>query len=266
MKKYFSLFRIRMINGLQYRSVAIGSLLTRYCWALMEILAFYALYKTGNNRFSMAFSQTVSYIWMQNVFYVLYQVNYGDNEIQGAIREGTIAYELVRPMQLYGNWFAQCTANRIAPTVVNCLPLVILAVLMPAPFRISFPGLPQFLLFLLSTVLALLVVASLAMLMHITLFYTTTPRGIKIIVTAVTSFFSGGLIPLTFFPDAFRRVAESLPFAACQSTPLLIYNGTLQGAEALQAMGLQLFWLAALIALGSVWMRGTLKRVVVLGG
>ena len=89
---------------------------------------------------------------------------------------------------------------------------------------------------------------------------------IKVIVSAVTSFLSGGLIPLTIFPPLFREIAQRLPFAACQSTPLLIYSGTLQGAAIAEAMGLQLFWLVALVALGCWWMHGTLKRVVVLGG
>jgi len=31
MKSYLSLFRIRMIKGLQYRTVALGSILMRFC-------------------------------------------------------------------------------------------------------------------------------------------------------------------------------------------------------------------------------------------
>ncbi len=266
MKKYWSLFRIRMVNTLQYRSVAFGMILTRFCWGMMEILAFFALYRTGNHSFSMTFAQTVSYYWMAEAFYVMFQVNYGDNEIQAAIREGTIAYEMVRPLSLYGNWYSQILANRVAPTMLSCMPVLIFAILMPSPFRISFPGFAQVGLFALSLVLGLGVVAALAILMHISLFYTTSPRGIKIMVTAVTTFFSGGLIPLTIFPPVFRQIAERLPFAACQSTPLLLFSGTLQGAAAAEAIGLQVFWLIAMIGLGVLWMKNTLKRVVVLGG
>ena len=190
----------------------------------------------------------------------------GDNEIQAAIREGTIAYEMVRPLSLYGNWYSQVLANRVAPTMLSCMPVLIFAILMPSPFRISFPGFAQVGLFALSLVLGLGVVAALAILMHISLFYTTSPRGIKIMVTAVTTFFSGGLIPLTIFPPVFRQIAERLPFAACQSTPLLLFSGTLQGAAAAEAIGLQVFWLIAMIGLGVLWMKNTLKRVVVLGG
>ena len=55
MKSYLSLFRIRMINGLQYRAVALGSIFTRFCWALMEILAFFAVHRSNGGSFGMTF-------------------------------------------------------------------------------------------------------------------------------------------------------------------------------------------------------------------
>lgn len=77
MKAYLSLFRIRIINGLQYRAVALGSVFTRFCWGFMEILAFFAIHRSGNS-FSMTFSQTVSYLWMQQAFILMYNVIDGD--------------------------------------------------------------------------------------------------------------------------------------------------------------------------------------------
>lgn len=266
MKSYFSLFRIRMINGLQYRAVAVGSVLTRFCWGLMEILAFFAIHQSGGGVFSMTFSQTVSYIWMQQAFMLMYNVIDGDAEIEASIRDGSIAYELARPMNLYGNWFTQCVANRLSPTMLNCIPVLLLAFLMPAPYRLRMPSVMTVVLFLASTILALLVAGTLAMLMHITMFYTTSQRGMKIIGRAVTGFFAGGVIPLPYFPEAFQKGVSLLPFAATQSTPLLIYSGSLAGMDALFAMGVQIFWLIVLAVSGKYAINRTLKRVVVQGG
>ncbi len=265
MKSYFSLFRIRMINGLQYRAVALGSVLTRFCWGIMEILAFFAIHQSGGD-FSMTFSQTVSYIWMQQAFILMYNVIDGDQEIEASIQDGSVAYELTRPMNLYGNWFTRCLANRLSPTALNCLPVLALALLMPVPYGLKFPKAMTVVLFLASTVLALGEVGAIAMLMHITMFYTTSQRGTKIIGRAVTGFFAGGVIPLPYFPETFQKVVNLLPFAATQSTPLLIYSGTLTGIDAVWAMGLQIFWLIALTALGYYATKRTLKRVVVQGG
>lgn len=267
MKKYWSLFRIRMINSLQHRAVALGLILTRFCWALMEILAFAALYRTGKTNFSMTLEQIASYIWLQQGLYTLFLVVYGDGDIYESIRTGSIAYELVRPADLYNRWFCQAAANRISPLFVGFLPTLVLALLMPAPLRLVLPGsVWQFGLFLLSAVLALGVTVAVAMLMHMTMFFTLSHRGIRVVTTAVTSFLSGGVIPLAFFPEPVRRVAELLPFAAMQNMPLRIYTGNFSGAEALSGVALQLFWLAALVVLGKLWMHTALRRVVVQGG
>ena len=267
MKMYFSVFRIRLINSLQYRAVVLGEILARLGWGIMEILAFAALYRSAGSGLPMEFSQTVSYIWLQQLLFLLFSVVYADSEIYSTLQDGSIAYELVRPMDLYGRWFCQSAANRVAPTIVVSLPALLLALFLPEPYRMSLPlGPGQFLLFLLSCVLALGVVVSFAMLMYISLFYTLSHRGVKIIVTAVTSFLSGGVIPLPFFPAPVFFVVELLPFAAMQNMPLLIYSGNLAGAEALRGVAFQLFWLLALLAMGRLFMGRALKKVVVQGG
>ena len=266
MKVYFSLFYIRVINGLQYRTVVIGAILTRFVWGMMEILAFNALYRTDGTAFVQTFSETVSYIWMQQALYVLFQVVYSDREIVASINDGSVAYELVRPIKLYNNWFAQCMANRISPTLLNCMPVLIIAALVQPKYRIHFPPSVNLVLFLISAILALALVVALALIMHISMFYTTSPRGIRIIVTAVTTFFSGGIIPLPYFPEHVLAIVELLPFASMQSTPLLIYSGSLTSGEVVQSIGIQCVWLLVLIVIGRVLMKRTLSRVVVQGG
>lgn len=267
MKKYISVFRIRFINSLQYRAAALGEILKCFAWAFMEILAYTALYRTAGNAFPMEFSQTVSYVWMQQILFVMYSVVFGDEEIYTAIGSGSIAYELVRPMDLYGRWFSQSMANRAAFMSVNSLPVLLIAALLPEPYRITLPqNLPQFLLFLISAALALGVVAAFAMLMYVSLIYIVSQRGIKIIVTAITTFLSGGIIPLPFFPDQVLAVVKVLPFAAMQNMPLQIFCGNLTGTDALMGVFFQLFWLAALVLAGQLFMRASLKKIVVQGG
>jgi ABC-2 type transport system permease protein len=170
-------------------------------------------------------------------------------------------------MSLYGRWFCQSAANRVSFTLLNCAPAFLIALIMPEPYRMSLPpDMGLFLLFLLSTVLALFVVVEFAMLMYISLFYTLSQRGIKIIVTALTSFLSGGVIPLPFLPAPVLSVVEWLPFAAMQNMPLRIYSGNIMGSDALKGIIFQVFWLAALLFIGQAAMRRALRKVIVQGG
>ena len=68
MRKYYSLFRIRFINGLQYRAAALAGLSTQFAWGIMQILAFSAFYRANPAAFPMEFSNLVSYIWIQQAF------------------------------------------------------------------------------------------------------------------------------------------------------------------------------------------------------
>jgi len=267
MNMYLSVFRIRFINNLQYRAVLLGEVFARFAWGIMEILAFSAFYRANPAAFPMTFSQTVSYLWMQEILLVLFAVVFQDGDIYSALESGSIAYELVRPMSLYGRWFCQSAANRVSFTLINCAPALLIAFLMPEPYRMSLPpDAGMFLLFLLSTILALGVVVAFAMLMYISLFYTLSQRGIKIIVTAVTSFLSGAVIPLPFFPSPILAVVKWLPFAAMQNMPLRIYSGSIVGEEAYFGIAFQAVWLAVLILFGRAAMKRALNKVIVQGG
>lgn len=267
MRMYYSILKIRFINRLQYRAAVIGLILKNFLFALTEILMYMALYRTNPNAFPLGLSQMVSYVWMQQILIVLFSVVIEDWEIYSAISSGSICYDLVRPVDLYGRWFCQSAGNRLAITLVGNFPVLLLALIVPKPYRMSMPvSLGQLLLFIVSTVLAFAVVMAFAMLMYVSLFYIVSQRGIRIIVTAVTTFLSGRVIPLPFFPEKVLTVVRILPFAAMQNMPLQIFCGNISGRAALEGVCFQLFWFVVLLAAGKLFMRQALTRVVVQGG
>jgi ABC-2 type transport system permease protein len=267
MRPYLSLFRIRFINGLQYRAAALAGLSTQFAWGFMLILGYMAFYRANPDAFPMELSQMVSYVWMQQAFLVLYSTLVYANNISESIEDGAIAYEMVRPVDLYSRWLCQISADRLSKVSLRCIPVLFVGFILPEPFRMSLPANPGvMLLFLISTVLALGVVTAYSALVYITVFYTLSLRGIRSFIGSLSDFLSGAIIPLPFFPGPFRTIAELLPFAAMQNAPLRIYSGNLAGAEAIEAMLLQVFWLVALLAMGRIAMKRALGRVVVQGG
>ena len=146
-----------------------------------------------------------------------------------------------------------------------------------AAFGFPMPGKParpmslpessgQFLLFLVSAVCSLGVVVSFSMLIYISTFYTLSSTGVRIIAAVLADFLAGAIIPLPFFPQPFRAIAEMLPFAAMQNMPLRIYSGNIAGSNAFWGIALQVFWLTALIFTGRFMMKNALRKVVVQGG
>jgi len=267
MKKYAALFRVRFIHSLQYRAAALAGAVTQFAWGFMELLAFMAFYRADPAAFPMELPQMASYVWMQQAFLAMFGMWFGESDFSASITEGSVAYDLVRPMDLYGRWFCQAAANRVARAALRCAPILLAAFFLPAPYRMSLPpGPAHFALFLLSVVLSLGVVVSFSMLIYISMFYTLSPTGVRSLACLASEFLSGMYIPLPFFPEPVRKIVELLPFAAMQNMPLRIYSGSIAGSDALRGVALQVFWLAALLLLGRLALSRALKKVVVQGG
>ena len=136
MKKYLAIFRIRFIHGVQYRAVVFSLIFTGFLWGLMLVLAYSAFYRADPDAFPMTLSQIVSYMWLQQVFLILFSVVFADDEIESAIESGSIAYELVRPADLYTRWFSRACAGRASFTAFR-LPLLVVVFFLPAPYIVK---------------------------------------------------------------------------------------------------------------------------------
>lgn len=267
MRKYVSFFRIRFTTGLQYRTAALAGVLTQFVWGFMEILMFQAFYKADLSAFPMTLPQLSSYVWLQQAFLAAFMLWFFDRDILTAVSQGNIAYELARPMGLYGMWFTKSAAVRLSRTVLRCMPILVIAAFLPKPYGLSAPpSVSAFLLFLLTAVLAVLTVVSYSMLIYIGTFYTTSPDGLRVIAVASSDFLTGGLIPLPFMPYTLRRVIELSPFGGMQNLPLRVFSGNIAGKELWIQLLVQVFWLLALVIFGKLWMRAAVRRVTVQGG
>ena len=265
MKQYLSLFRMRFINGLQYRAAALAGLATQFAWGFMEILAFTAFYRANPYAFPMEFSHLVSYIWIQQAFLALFAPwGVGGNAVE-TIVSGNIAYDLARPMDIYNRWFFETVADRVSRAALRCAPILIVAFIVPPPFRMMLPeDLFQFSMFLVSAPIAMFAVTAYCLIDSISTFYTMSRYNVIFVILA--DFLAGGYIPIPFFPEPFKKIAELLPFAAMQNMPLRIYSGDIAGMDAVLGIGLQLFWVTAMLTFGKLLMKRSLKRVVVQGG
>ena len=226
-----------------------------------------AFYEADAAAFPMSFEAVVTYIWLQQAFLAVFGAWIMEGEIFDAIRNGNIAYELCRPVSIYQMWFSRSLANRTSKALLRCIPILVVASLLPSPYGLRLPASPLHAgVFLLTLVLGLLVIVAFTMLVYITTFYTLSPEGVRIFCVSAVDFFAGAVIPLPFFPEKIRYILELLPFAAMQNVPLRIYSCSMSGDEMLRAVCLQVFWLAAMVAVGRSLCRRAERRVTVQGG
>lgn len=267
MRKYWSFFRLRFVMGLQYRAAALAGIVTQFFWGMMEVLVFWAFYRSDAGAFPMTMQATCTYVWMQQAFLALFAAWSMENEIFDCIRDGNVSYELCRPVDVYNMWLARSCATRVSRAVLRCLPILLVAALLPAPFGMTLPvSLMAGVMSFAGLVLGLLVTVAFCMLVYVVTFFTVSPDGVRMVAVSLVELLAGAIVPIPFFPDSIRKIAELLPFASMQNVPLRIYSGDIAGSAAIRALALQFFWLLVLVLLGKMLMKLASRNIVLQGG
>ena len=104
MSVFKSNLKLNIKKVVQYRAAAISGVLTQLFFGFMYIALYTAFLKSGKSGFTLR--EMVSYVWLGQIFFVAF--NYFDickQEISRKIMNGDLAYELIRPINLYDNWF-----------------------------------------------------------------------------------------------------------------------------------------------------------------
>jgi ABC-2 type transport system permease protein len=262
--------RFRML--LQYRLAAVAGMWTQLVFGLVLIMIYDAFYRSSSAAVQpMAFAQLTSYVWLGQALLAMLPWN-TDAELRAMIRSGAVAYELCRPIDLYGLWYARAIAQRTAPTVLRAVPLTIFAmVILPAiglgEWRLAPPAsLAAGAGFAAALICALALGCAITTLLNISMMWTVTADGIAMMTTTLVSLTSGMLAPLPLFPAWSQTVLRWLPSAGLVDLPFRIYTGHLAPDELAGVLGRQLGWTIVLIAAGRALVRRGLARIAVQGG
>jgi ABC-2 type transport system permease protein len=187
-----------------------------------------------------------------------------DKEIIRLIRSGNVAYELVRPLDLYWLWFSRACAIRLIPTLLRALPLFFIAWLfLGLSFPVSFPA---FCAFLLSLCFSMFLAASITTLVILSLFWTISGEGIQRLVPGLTIFLSGVLVPLPLFPDWMQLFLSAQPIRGIIDIPSRIYTGVIQAGDILYYVAFQLAWCLFFVLVGRWCMQKATKSIIIQGG
>lgn len=263
MRAYASVFRMRWKMELQYRGAVIGGVLCQMFFGLILIALYKALY-TGKPQ-AMPFASIVTYVWLQQAFFRM-QLS-SDPELLDKIRTGAIAYDLCRPMQLYGYYYARIMAQKLVGSLLRAGPMLLFAILLPADWRVAPPvSLPALAAAAAGLLMGLLCVCALENLTMAFTMRTLDSRGVQAMLNLLMMTFSGNVLPLTLFPDAWQRVITLLPYAQVLDAPIRLYTGQWPLQEAFRVLAIQGIWTLALVGLGLLFWQRNQRRLAVQGG
>lgn len=187
-----------------------------------------------------------------------------DSELATAVTEGNIALNLMKPIDFQVMTFFGALGELGFRLVLFTLPISVVVFPLfgvhgPAHAEAAAGAAVSFFLAFLVNSGVNFVVGTFALRMK-------SIWGVMRAKYIVLELLTGALVPLSFFPDALRRVTELLPFQAIGYVPVTIWMGQRTGGDLLRALALQAFWAAALYALGAALWRAGLRRTTVQGG
>jgi ABC-2 type transport system permease protein len=261
--------RYRML--LQYRAAALAGAGTQFFWGFIRIMILLAFYRSGSGSPPMAFADVVTYIWLGQAFLALLPWNH-DLELERQIREGGVAYELLRPVDLYAFWSMRTLATRIASTSLRAIPILLVAgVILPltglSDWGLAPPdSLASAALFAVAMFVAIGLGCAITMLVHVSLLWTISGDGMARLIPSLVTVFSGMVIPLPLFPAWSQPILDLLPFRGLVDVPFRIYSGDIPVGEAMAPILLCTIWWWLLVAVGRALLARGQRALVVLGG
>jgi ABC-2 type transport system permease protein len=271
LRPYLAVIAVRFRTLLQYRGAALSSIGTQTFFGLVQAMILEAFYRSSAATHGFTLAQAMGYVWLRQATFAMQPYNL-DRDVKAMVREGTIAYELVRPLDLYAFWYSRSLAWRAAPMTMRIVPMFIIATLvLPAlglgDIALGPPAsLASGVLWVIAVGGALAVSAAVTTFMSITLLHTISGEGIGVLMVSVVALLSGMIIPLPLFPDWLQPLLRLLPFGALIDLPARVYTGDIPPAEAGWVILHQAFWAAALVLAGRALLRRGLRRVVLQGG
>ena len=269
--RYAALASMRLRAILQYRAAALAAVATQLFWGLLRFMILDGFYRSDPSASDFTTVHLASYVWLGQAMFGLFPMNV-DPLASDRIRSGAVAYELLRPLDLYANWAVSVVGWRIGRTALRAVPLLLFAaVVLPLVGARTWalgppPGAGAAIGFTVAIALGVLTGMAVTLLGQTVMLWTLSSTGWNAILPLAAWICSGMVVPLPYLPHWAQAVLELLPFAGLIDTPFRIYSGHLAGSEALRALLVQAAWVVALVAAGHRLMAVGIRKVVIQGG
>jgi len=266
---YAAIIAARFRALLQYRAAALGGLFTQIFFGLVRIMILRAFYAASSHA-PISLANVTGYVWLGQATLLLLPWR-ADEDVAEQIRTGTVVYELTRPLDLWGSWFARSLAWRTAPVFLRMLPMFVIAMVVvplvaPGWELAPPPSVASFVMWVACFAGAVILSAALTALINVTMMWTIAGDGMPMMIGTLATMFGGLVIPLPLFPDWLKPVLYALPFAGILDLPSRVFTGDIAATQAVLVVADQLAWALVLALVGRWLLARGLRRLVVQGG
>ena len=263
LRMYGEFVRVGFVNTLAYRLRYYTGIVTYFIYVSVYYFIWKAIFTHSARIEGFDFSQILTYIavgWVIRSFYF----NNIDQDMAQQVMEGKLAMDLIKPVHTQSMYVAQAFGEALFRLLLLTAPAAVVLLLV-YPLRRP-ASLAHFAGFFTSVVLSFFIVAGINFAVGTLAIRLKSILGLLRAKYFLLELFSGLLLPISFFPHAAQRLLAAMPFQYISYVPVLIYLGKINGAGIWTALGLQLFWVVALLLVGDMMWRWSSRKITIQGG
>ena len=249
---------------MQYRMANLAGLTTNFFFLLVHIFVYTAFYAASATPQPLDLDEIITYFVLCQVSFMLMPFWGTRSEITSAIKDGSIALQLAKPVDFQAYWFADECGRAFYYLLMRGLPTFLISMLF---FKVTIPQQPTVLMaFAVSMILAIFMSNAITITIFSSGFWTLDTTGISGMSYSIITLFSGMLVPIALWPEGLAYIARWLPFEGLIDLPFSIYLGKITGIEVWIAIGKQMVWNLFFIGLGRLFLTRGFSRLVIQGG
>ena len=263
MKKYFYVIKTQIIKSMAYEFNVYGNIVMQTIIMITSAYFWKALYKGQGMVGGVDADSMLTYVVLSSMLSVLLITNV-ERRIQMSVGKGTIATDMMKPINIFGVYFAEDIGSIAALIFQNMLPILLIGSLMiRVPRMADIRDLP---LFVISVAESFLINWLIGALFGMIAFTAVNIDALIQVKKHLLRLLSGSIIPIWFFPPEAARVLGALPFVYIYQLPLSIYIGRGDRAQQLSQMRIQFLWLMILACIFFFVQNKVTRKVMVQGG
>ena len=263
MRLYLEVARRSFRRQTAYRAANLAGFLTNSFFGCLRSYVFIALFAVRPEVVGYDLGDALRYVWLTQAL-LMYTYLWGWWEVADSVRTGQIATDLAKPYDYYAFWLSRDAGRALYHLLFRGIPTYLAGVVLFGATVPTAPGI--WLAFFATLVGAELVSFAFRFLVNLSTFWLLDYRGVGVVAGLFSTFFSGLLVPIAFFPDWLRTLSAWLPFQGMLYLPTAAFMGKLAGPDLAAALGEQALWFLALLALGRGLLGLATRRLVVQGG
>ncbi|MFQ5559595.1 MAG: ABC transporter permease [Nitrospinota bacterium] len=257
---FFKFVSMSIQKQLTYRFDYFVGILNAFLYVFIFTSVWSSLYANAGGAVYQGFSITgiITYAVFAMVIRVSFSMD--DTAVPSKVRDGSVAIDLIRPISFFYMQLAQSLGHSIFHIFARSLPVLFVSMLF---FDVTIPLTANLFLFPLMAILGYLILFMVNYVIGLLAFWFIEIFPFLLFKYGLITLFSGGIVPVDFFPDFVKPALSLLPFQYILYTPTVALTGHVTGTPLYNLLMGQIIWVFLLALLSKVmWNLGRGKLMI----